>query len=286
MVGRQVAFAAVARTVRGFNRPTIAPMCHRPVTCGRSPQLVPCAGPLMVKRAARYSGGRVGRRTLPVRTRVGAFITLSASLMVNPGRSKTASLRRPTSGAPLRAGFVMVKRVGVTDSSAQSVADRPSQPSGRSRRGSASLNGPVFPGCHQHSRAGRRHALKPRTYCGLDRTSARGARNQCGLSRRQAVVLPYGPRLSHSAITAMQLAPAYSLGGLRRIRSNAPKGCPAEKFRSARPASLQAGRRPAAQRRLRPWIGHGRVRAGDNHYAAPCSAGMAASGAAKTVSRN
>ena len=217
MVGRQVAFAAVARTVRGFNRPTIAPMCHRPVTCGRSPQLVPCAGP---------------------------------------------------------------------------------------------LNGPVFPGCHQHSRAGRRHALKPRTYCGLDRTSARGARNHCGLSRRQAVVLPYGPRLSHSAITAMQLAPAYSLGGLRRIRVHAPRGCPAEEcvpvysrlpqpfrvctvdvqgftrfshpvrpasavgVRCRKPAPEGAGRL-AAQRRHSRRIGRRRCEPVGEHQEAPCSAAKA-----------
>lgn len=55
-VGQQAAVAAVERHACETTRFGFAPMCPRQGTRGRKPRLRPCAGPLMVKRAGRYSG--------------------------------------------------------------------------------------------------------------------------------------------------------------------------------------------------------------------------------------
>jgi hypothetical protein len=70
---RQAAVATVARTVRGLSRPTFAPVCHRQVTRGGTPQLLPYAGPLIGARRQPVAC-RLGSAANPARAlRVGGF---------------------------------------------------------------------------------------------------------------------------------------------------------------------------------------------------------------------
>lgn len=82
-------------------------------------------------------------------------------------------------------------------------------------------------------------------------SAAEGREVKCGLSRRHAVLLPLGSRRSHAAITWVQLRPADFMGSVapdafpcHRISGRTPNA----KFRSAQPASLQAGQKATDDR--------------------------------------
>lgn len=93
---------------------------------------------------------------------------------------------------------------------------------------------------------------------------------KCGLSRRHAVLLPLGSRRSHAAITWVQLRPADFMGSVapdafpcHRISGRTPNA----KFRSAQPASLQAGQKATDDREEAPRDRPAPVVAGDKGWA-------------------
>ena len=168
---------------------------------------------------------------------------------------------RRRAASPKTSTLFAIPCTGRTHAGLRSVAGHFSAPRNQSQWtlvAQAVLTGAASPGtgthASQHSRPFRRHRLGVGIEDPTDiaaGSAAEGREVKCGLSRRHAVLLPLGSRRSHAAITWVQLRPADFMGSVapdafpcHRISGRTPNA----KFRSAQPASLQAGQKATDDR--------------------------------------